>query len=239
MSRDKPEDLLVRTVTGIDWNAHIAAFAASKRFVAVIADCNFRLAVWARELVSADKDNPAISFIYEMQQAGFFVAAATAVALYKPAAGAIRTVGETALYYSYFRSHLAELTTLSRATNFFVTKSEILDFHKKHSVRYQKCGKALDQPNRFQTWYAQMSAIVHGQVPGTWGKLVGLSDIKPDADLLEKVAQAFQEGVGNVRDFLLLTSGGDLWGRFGSESKKILLEGLSDKTCLALGLDRA
>ena len=239
MRTDKPADHLAAAISAVDWNEHVRNFLTSTSVVERIAAANLRLALWAKELVSADRGNPAISFVHEMQQAGFYVALAAGLALYKPAAAAIRTVGETALYYTYFRTHLVELTTLSREAKFFVAKSDILQFHKIHTVSYQKSAALLGQPGNFEAWYSKMSAIVHGQLPGTWGQLAALDQITPDDVLLEKLTDAFEAGVKNVHEIFLLTVGNELWPRFTTPVKKLLLVGMPGGTRIALGLDKA
>jgi hypothetical protein len=98
----------------VDWKKNVAVLLADAKPAEALTVANLRLAIWSKQFEDADAGNPALCFIREMQVAGQHVAVLIALSLYKPAAGSIRSVLETGLYYSYFRSHPAELETLAR-----------------------------------------------------------------------------------------------------------------------------
>jgi hypothetical protein len=214
---------LSNALNAVDWQDNVAFFVRARPLVRRIAACNYRIAVWAKQYVSIDTQNPAISFVHEMQQSGFHVAALAALALYRPAAAAIRTSVEAGLYYTYFRTHPAELATLARASGYFISKKELLDYYKTHSRGFPRHSKLLQQPSRFVTWYAQISSVIHGQLPGKWGQLTALSAAKPDAEILEELVLSFESGVNNLNDLFVLTAGRDLWPKFSPQSKLFLL----------------
>src|ERR1022692_288533 len=130
------KDNLEKALAAVDWNANVSVFTKDATQPEIVAKANLRLAVWSRQLEITDKGNPALAFVREMQVTGHQVAALIALALYKPAAGGMRTTFETALYYSYFRTHKAELATLVRDSEFFISKKEIIDYHKQHSHNF-------------------------------------------------------------------------------------------------------
>ncbi len=94
-------------LTAVDWNKNVATFLAGSGAATSVAQRNLRIAIWARQLENADKGNPALCFVREMQMAGLYVPALLGLALYKPAASSMRTMVEAGLYYTYFRTGLA------------------------------------------------------------------------------------------------------------------------------------
>src|SRR5262245_26782443 len=107
-----PVDTLAQVLRAVDWSAHIELFLGSRVEAERIVDCSLRLATLSKQFESADRGNPALSFIREMQVSSQYVVVLTALALYKPAASAMRCMLESALYYTYFRCHPSELATL-------------------------------------------------------------------------------------------------------------------------------
>jgi hypothetical protein len=123
-------------IGGVDWKKNIGAFLADKASAEMLSAANLKLAIWSRQLENADGGNPALCFVREMQITGQHVTVLVALSLYKPAAGSIRSVLETALYYSYFRTHFSELETLARGNGYYLEKKEVLEFHKEHTLLF-------------------------------------------------------------------------------------------------------
>jgi hypothetical protein len=96
-------------IGSVDWNQNVAEFLKDAHPATDLENANLRVAQWARQFEIVDNGNPALCFIREMQVASQNVAVLTALSLYKPAAGSMRAMLETALYYSYFRTHHSEL----------------------------------------------------------------------------------------------------------------------------------
>ena len=231
------EDQLRQALGVIDGKALMAEFLADAAAVATVATGCERLALWANVLRFAESDNPAAPFLFEMQRSAHDVAALLASALYVPAAAAMRATCETALYYSYFRTHIAELSTLAARPEYFVSKAEVLDFHKEHSPHYRKAGRDFGLPTLLDSWYSRVSAVVHGQLPGTWGQRIALQDTKHDLKVLKVALAMFTEGVEIIHLLLLLTVGAELWARFHHEAKKVLLKGMPSARRSLLELD--
>jgi hypothetical protein len=113
-----------------------------------------------------------------MQVSSQYVAVLVALSLYKPAASAMRIMVETALYYTYFRTHHAELATLARDPAFYVEKRDLVEYHKKHTPDFGSLQSRLGVLVRLERWYSTVSAIVHGQIPGAWVEHKIVAEIK-------------------------------------------------------------
>lgn len=164
-----PLSRLKKALESVSWDNHIKYFLKQDVPSNMIAESNFRLAIWSKQFEVADLGNPALAFIREMQVSGYYVASLASLAHYKPAASAMRNVLETALYYTYFRSHPSELATLIRDSSFFVFKQDLTDYHLKHTPEFKKNQECFDLIKRLNDWYRKVSSIVHGQIPGGWG----------------------------------------------------------------------
>jgi hypothetical protein len=174
-----------------------------------------------------------------MQVAGQHVAVLIALSLYKPAAGSIRSVLETALYYSYFRTHFSELETLARGTGYYLEKKEVLDFHKEHTFQFVERQQKLGVVSRLESWYGRISSLVHGHIPGAWVEHESVSEIAPIKATQDLAVKMFQEGVEIVHRFLLCTVAHQLWDSFSVEAKKQLLSRLHGDEKKILRLDAA
>lgn len=235
MSSDK----LKSAISGVDWNANTSDFFKHKAACDSMEKSNLRLAVWAKQFENADKGNPALAFIREMQVAAHHVAALTSLALYKPAAAVMRTMMETALYYTYFRTHPSELATLPRKSKFVLYKEDVLDYHKMHTPDFPKLQEQFGLVGNCKEWYKTVSSIVHGQIPGKWVEYTSLADTKHVESTLEVVVKSFSAGEEIVHQLFLCTAGRELWADFGSVAKRKLLSGIHGNIRAALGLDRA
>jgi hypothetical protein len=234
-----PATKLATALTSVGWDDNVSEFLKNSAAVETIAKANLRLAVWCRQFEDVDKLNPALCFIRELQVAGHHVAASTALALYKPAAASMRTVLETALYYTYFRTHISELSTLARDFTYFVDKGDLLEYHKKHTPHFVRLQSTLGLVTRLNKWYSTISAIVHGQLPGKWIEHRALSEIKCNGATLDLAVDSFKECEDIVHRLFLCTVAQELWDGFSSPAKKSLTAGLSGKTKTALRLDNA
>lgn len=236
---DSPTKKLADALTSVNWNENVDAFLKDPKAAEGISKRNLRLAVWARQFEKIDKGNAALCFIREMQVAGHHVAALTALALYKSAAAAMRTALETSLYYTYFRSHQKELATIVRDPNFFVTKSDLLAYHKLHTPDFLKIQMKVGLLSKLDAWYGNISGIVHGQVPGTWVEHKELREIKLNKPTLELVLRAFASGEEIINLLFLTTVGREHWDKISTEAKEVLISGVHGDTKTALGLDHA
>ncbi|MBE3038686.1 MAG: hypothetical protein IMZ62_07730, partial [Chloroflexi bacterium] len=129
---------LKEALLAVKWDQNVAEFLSNAEVVARFEECGRKLAIWAKQLETADKGNPALPFIRDMQASAHHVAAVTALALYRPAAYGMRCVLESCLCYSFFRVHPAELCTLAVDSEYYLTKDEVVAFHKKHTRGFKE-----------------------------------------------------------------------------------------------------
>lgn len=234
-----PAKKLEGALKAVNWNDNVATFLAASAVVEVIAQCNYRLAVWSGQFEANDKGNSALPFVREMQAAGHSVAALVALGLYKPAAASMRTVLETALYYTYFRAHTVELATLVRDAKFFLYKQDLLDYHTLHTPGFKDLQAKIGLVGDLNAWYSRISALVHGQIPGGWSQHKGLAATAHDPAVLPEVGREFVQCESVVHRLFLCTVGRELWGGFSHPAKKQLIKGVTGDIKAALGLDAA
>ncbi|MBX3518776.1 MAG: hypothetical protein KF835_02045 [Xanthobacteraceae bacterium] len=235
MSADK----FSSAIGAVDWNGNVAAFLKNATSSKKLQDTNERIAIWARQFEIVDKGNPALSFVREMQLCGLHVAALIALGLYKSAAASMRAIFETALYYTYFRTHPTELASLVRLDDFYLDKKELLEYHKTHTPNFVEFQSKLGVLSQSKKWYAEMSGIIHGQTPGKWSKHTSLSDIKTIDEIASAVVDAFAHGVEITHHLFLCTVAQEMWDQISSDAKEKLRSGLAGDVKQALGLDAA
>lgn len=134
---------LANALASVDWNQNSATFLGEGARLERVHASNLRLAIWSKQFEVADAGNPALCFIRAMQLDGYDCTLLVSLALYKPAAGSMRAMVESALYYSYFRSHPMELATLVRNADFYVQKADVIEHHGKHTPGFKEAQKTL------------------------------------------------------------------------------------------------
>jgi hypothetical protein len=230
---------LADAIGAVDWNKNVSAFLDDVDAGAACLSANLRIAVWARQFENLDKGNPALSYVREMQLAGQYVVALMGLALYRPAAASMRSMLEAALYYTYFRSHPAELTTLVRDSSYFVDKRDVLDFHKKHTPNFTKLQEKFGLVSKLENWYGSISAVIHGQMPGAWVTHSAISEIEHVGEMQKLALENFIKVEDVIYRLFLCTVGLQLWDNFSTASKKFLLKNLSGELKTFAGLDAA
>jgi len=230
---------LGKSLTSVDWAANSSTFQAAGSHVKRVQAAIVRLAIWSRQFEETDVGNPALSFVRAMQLDGYDCAALTSLALYKPAAASMRAMVESALYYSYFRDHPVELATLLRDARFYFEKTEIIEYHTKHTFGFKDAQDALGVVSRLNGWYKRVSAVIHGQTHGAWAVSTGLAEIKHRGELLDRVVSEFEAAEDVVYRLFLCTAGRAQWADFSFAAKRKLLSGLSGEAKAALALTLA
>lgn len=228
---------LPTVLAGVPWQANISAAYADPDSLAHIEESLLRMAHLSLQLESNDGANAAISFIRECNLSALNSAALIGLGLYKPAASATRAMVESALYYTYFRDHATELATLVRNSNYFISKSEIIEYHKIHTPNFTEKQSALGLISRLNEWYYRISAIIHGQIPGSWASYTELSGITFSEQVHADATRMFLEGELIVRDLHLCTTAQSLWHTFASPSKALILKGIQGHVKATLELD--
>jgi hypothetical protein len=232
-------DKLAAALGAVKWNDQVSAFLALNEVPTAYAECNMRLAVWSRQIEEADAGNAALPFLREMQVSGQHVTALAALSLYKAAAASARTVTECALYYIYFRTHRTELSTLLRDRTYFVDKTEIVTYLKKHIPDYQVKQEAVGLLSELAPWYSEISAIVHGQKPGAWSPKTPLKDLAPSTEATVELRDLFCTGVRIVDSLFKVSLAPEIWVSFSKNAKQYLIKGMSGEQKIKLGLDSA
>ncbi|OAM52695.1 hypothetical protein A7981_04380 [Methylovorus sp. MM2] len=230
---------LTEAINKIDWNNNCQLFLKNDDTINEIANTNLRMAVWSKQLENVEHTNPAICFVREMQAAGHSVAALLALGLYKAAASSMRSILESALYYTYFRTHLSELTTLANNKDYYISKNEVLEYHKTHTKNYASLQHKLGLHQAINDWYSDVSAIIHGQVPGLWPFGQTFSDFGYHETGLKIATTTFRLGEEITHELFLTTVGQELWDLFSKDGKQALLKGLSGEKKALLKLDVA
>lgn len=230
---------LKSALKAVDWNALVVTFQGQDDALIAIDSCCARIAIWSKQFESADKGNPALSFVRAAQTASQHVAATCALGLYRSAAASIRSILENGLYFTYFRVHKSELTTLTRDAGYHISRGELINYHKTHTLGFKTLQEKFGFIGNLDSWYSEISGIVHGQIPGTWVEHTSLDGIKHSEETLKDVIEKFRKGEELLHQLYLLTVGRELWDSFSSSSKKVLLAGLSGDVKTALGLDKA
>lgn len=235
MSQMTQGDRLVAAVAGVNWSANAKAFASGSA-KDVIANHAHRLALWSKHLEVADTGNPALVFVREMQAQAQCAATLIALAMYKSAAGAMRAMFESGLYYSYFRSHHLELKTLVRDPQYYIDKKIIIQFHNAHTPGFKAKQEALGFVSTLDKWYSSISGVIHGQIPGKWVTSHRIQDIAFKVEICAEATTEFGTASDLVHKLMLCTLDMDRWYRFTQSAKSELLKGLAPdkKQILAL-----
>ena len=228
---------LQTVLTGIDWTANIQTSLGSGTTLADIDSAAYRIAVWSTQLEQADAGNPALCFVREMQHSIQHSGALIGLCLYKPSAASSRTFVESCIYYTYFRTHPEELATLVFDAKYHVGKNEIIEYHKQHTSEFKARQEVIGLVGRLDTWYSRASAVVHGQIPGTWNTHGELAQTAYSKDVHGRALATLLEGVSIVNDLLLCTTAKPLWKGFAPEAKTFLTKGMPAAKRQALSLD--
>jgi hypothetical protein len=229
---------LINALSSVDWSANVAKFTQEAAICSELDTACKRIAVWSKQIENIDGKNPAISFIRALQIAAHQSIATMSLAIYKATASSIRGLVENALYYTYFRTHPIELTSLVRDKGYYVTKADVLAFHKLHTPGFKGVQEKIGLVGRIEDWYSGVSAIVHGQIPGTWVDQTSLSDIKANVETMRLVAREFCEAERIVHELFLATVGREFWDSFSHPAKKALLFGMTGDIKNVFELDR-
>jgi hypothetical protein len=222
-------------LNSVDWNSNVNVFTQGVARIRKLTACCEKISVFTHELSFQDFDNPALPFLQEMKASSFQVPACLALGLAKPAAGLMRATVENALYFSYFRLHPAELRTLRDDDGYYLTKRSIVEYHKKHTPYFSARADKLGVLNGLDNWYATISAIVHGQIPGVWSSK-SLGQTSSLGQSANEPIKLFERAARLIQLIFLITIPLEEWESISPISRKKLLAGLSatEKTILCL-----
>lgn len=228
---------LKKTLSMVDWNQNVVAFCNSDSRTSRLTNCCFRVSLFTHEISFHDYDNPALPFLQEMKASAFQVPACLALGLAKPAAGLMRASVESALYYSYFRHHPQELRTLLTKHDYYLTKKKIVDHHFLHVPNFGKLDRSLNFTSKIEKWYGEISALVHGQIPGVWTSK-SLGRTAPLRDEAKAPIKLFERASEIIQLLFLMTISLEEWEGINPLSRAKLLSGLTTSQLIALGLPK-
>lgn len=233
-----PAKKLKTQLRAAKWEDNVASFLDEADVCMKIANSGLRIAIWSLQFEKADNGNPALPFMRGLQSAYQHTVALIALALYKPAGSAMRAMLESALFYTYFRTHPAELRTLATDEDYFIQKEEVLQFHQKHTLNFGNCEQAFGLVGKLKTWYKRISSIAHGQIPGTWVEAKAIEQVKHEEKTLTMVVDMLVECEEIIHQLFLCTTGRELWNDFSPEVKSKLCKGIPAVTRATLEIDR-
>lgn len=228
---------LQKAMQGVDWTAASNAFFSDTDAVNKIEFTAMRIAVLSHQLEKMEGKNPAISFIRETQICSHYTAVLISMGLYKPAAASIRSLFETFQYYTYFRTHPSELSSIGRSTGYFIDKRDVLSFHKEHTEGFTQKQQALGLISKLDKWYASISAIIHGQLPGVWVHHTSVSEICHSKTVSDAAVEMYSEGVDILIRLFLCTLAKEIWIGTSTSAKNTFLHGINKQQKEILGLD--
>lgn len=218
----------------VDWNSNVQNFLEENAAIQTIERGCHLVSVWCHELSFQDSDNPALPFLQEMKASLFHAPSCFSLGLYKPAASSMRAAVENALYFSYFWNHPAELKTLITVDTFYVSKKNIIEYHNIHTQEFKIKQRLIGFISELEAWYSEISAIVHGQIPGVW-TTKSLRETSFSPDLTRIVLKYFSRSVMLINYLFLLVTDEDVWEGFSSPARQLFLKGMSGKKKQALG----
>jgi hypothetical protein len=218
--------MLATILNGIAWEDSVGQFTANLSAMNSLERGCRLVSTWTQELAFQFNGNAALPFLQEMKASMFLVPACFAVGLYKPAASSMRAAVENALYFSYFCDHEVELRTLVRDKGFYLSKKKVIDYHLLHTPGFRAKQDAIGLASELESWYSEISAIIHGQIPGVWSSNA-LSEIFHAEKSLQAAVREFTRAVQIINYSFLITISEETWEGMSSIGRQSLLHGMS------------
>lgn len=188
------------------------------------------ITTWLNELCDLYENNYALSFLKEAHVSINDYCTSMSIALYKLSAASMRTILESILYYSYFKDHPKELHTLINDSSYYLTRSDILEYHYKHTHNFKNACKELNLISSMDNFYSEVSAIIHGQIPGVWQPNVNLDNRSHCSQTFSCSIEHFKTLVRIINHFLILHLTEEEWQSINIRSRELFLKGLKPKT---------
>ncbi len=230
---------LLRTeLLKVDWKSNIVAALSDANIAGKIDLCAKRNAIWLTQVISAEPGNPAKPFLVEVMALSQQAPALACCGYYRSAVSSARSIVESALYYTFFRSHPLELASLLRDQKYYISKGDVLDFHRQHTLNFNSYQARLDLISSLELWYQKVSAVTHSQIPGAFTGGINLSDIKFDNELFSQSMDMIFDAWEIVEALFFSTLSQELWRLFAPDAKDQLTKGMAGDTRAALGLDK-
>lgn len=218
----------------IDWAANVSNFCPDGSGLDTLTRGCQLVAIWHHEIAFQNHNNLALPFLHEMKASFFSVPACFSLGLYKPGAASMRAALENALYFSYFSTHTSELNTLLGDPKYYISKKDILEYHRAHTDGFWTKQKDVGFISEIDLWYSQVSAIIHGQIPGIWSS-VSLSDTRHKLATKNAALKLFSRASSLINVLFLLSIDSESWEGFSSEARKLFLKGYSNQKKAVIG----
>lgn len=219
------------------WNENVQEFLKQESLIdSLDKECQL-MARWVLELYKFDPKCTANAFVFQLLSSSQHVIALASLGLFTPAAGSLRGMVESALYFVYFRTHPTELSTLLRDKDFYVQKSDVLQYLNQHIPDYSIKQSALSLNADLNSWYKEVSSVIHAQIPGNWGGPKDLSSTKFNESHVKNVTSMHGKAASLINRLLLCTVAPDIWGQSSPENRKLFLKSLPAATKQILKLD--
>lgn len=228
---------LSQTLENLDWNANVISLLQDIELVNHLDEECRTLALWVTGFIKYNKDSNANAFAFQMLSASQHAIALISLGLYTPAAGSLRGMFESALYFLYFRNHPLELQTLIRDTDYYIQKSEILEFFSKHTPEFISKQQNLGLISKINQWYKDVSSVIHAQIPGSWGGPKDLNTATQNLTIAKNIAKSHTQAVTIINQLFLITVGTEIWGSISVDSRKVFLKGIQPSNKRTLKLD--
>lgn len=170
-----------------------------------------RIAQWSKQLETLYEGNKALSFIKEVQVSAQDLCCLVSLGFYKCSASSIRTVLESVLYFSYFKDHPVELESLLTVDGYYVTKEDVIAYNLRHTKRFKLRYERVSLKKDLDKIYSEISAIVHGQIPGKLHSSTCISERKYDYDCSRYITDKFIETTKFINYFLMFILKEEQW----------------------------
>lgn len=226
---------LANKLAQINWNDNTAEAAKEEDLFCEAQKQLKLLALWCKQLENIYRNNPALPFIREAQVSTQDLCCLISLGIYKCSASSLRTLLESMLYFSYFKDHPVELKSLVTVKPYYLSKKDILDYHLVHTEHFNRKYKAISLNDKLEAVYSEISAIVHGQMPGAWHSSGSLTDKKFNKQLATLVVEQLTKTMQVINPFLLILINDDEWRNIDHNVQKVFLSGMSQPTKQAIG----
>jgi hypothetical protein len=214
-------------ISKVDWTqSNIEAFKSEDVFNELELGLT-RIAQWAKQLETIYIDNKALSFIKEAQVSAQDLCCLVSLGFYKCSASSIRTILESVLYFSYFKDHPVELDSLLEVDGYYITKEDVISYNLQHTKHFKSRFDKLALRSDLNKIYSEISAIVHGQIPGKLHCSITIADKKYDYEYANYITNKFTETINFINIYLIFILSEQQWNDLDIQLKERFMKPIS------------
>lgn len=213
--------------------SELHTFAASKEADLLVSSFDKTLC-WCNGLNQVFKLNSARIHLLGAASEIVNILALVPFHFYRQGIISLRIILDEVLAFSYFESHPKEFKTLICDADFYISKTYIHDFHRKHSWSRIDNVK-LDVWNGIESQYKELSRIIHAQTPEQISlatSFQSFSHSKAQMNLLIDSARKNDEAVA----IFLASIYQNEFNEFTHEFKKAIIKGWKREFIKEIGL---